>query len=52
MLSWGYSAYDIGEKLNVSFRTVEKDIQLMKEHYKAKNQTHLACIGLRREIIK
>ena len=46
LLSKGYTAGEIGEKLKLSRRTIEKQIEILKMIYKAKNVAHLVAIKL------
>lgn len=52
LLSSGYTASEIGVKINRSKKTVEKHLELLRAVYGAKNSTHLIGIALRNGIIK
>jgi len=51
-LSDGRTAFQIGEVLGLSPRTVESHIQSMKGKYKSENVTHLVATMLRNKVIK
>ena len=42
----------IGERLNLSHRTIEKYIEFMMEEHDAENTTNLIAIVIRKKIIK
>jgi DNA-binding NarL/FixJ family response regulator len=52
MLSNGKKVSEIGQSLELSPRTIEKQIELLKSTYGAKNVTHLIAIVLREKIIE
>lgn len=51
-LSFGGNAKDIGTKLEISPRTVENHIAILKAVHQAKNTTHLVATAIRKKIIK
>lgn len=52
LLSNGHTAGQIGAKIKLSARTVEKHLEIMRYVYGAKNTPHLISIALRTGIIK
>jgi DNA-binding CsgD family transcriptional regulator len=52
LLSRGYSTIEVGDKLSVSHRTVEKWLEVLREAYRAKTTVHLVAIFFRKGIIK
>jgi DNA-binding CsgD family transcriptional regulator len=52
MLSHGSTAKEIADKLNLSHRTIEKRLELLRMQYKVKNTPHLVGHFFRLGIIK
>lgn len=52
LVSEGYTAAEIGQKLEISPRTVEKYIESWKTELHAKNIPHLISIAFREGVIK
>lgn len=51
-LAKGENSKTIGKEMELSHRTVEKYIELMKLSHQAKSTTHLVAIALRSKLIK
>jgi len=51
-ISDGFTSLQIAPKFGVSHKTIEKNISDLKKEYGASNSVQLACIFLRKKLIK
>lgn len=52
LLAEGDRAKEIGTKMEISHRTIERHIEIIKAIHRAKNLHHLVSIALREKLIK
>lgn len=52
LVSMGLTSVEIGRRVELSPRTVEKHLELLRATYGAKNSSHLVGIAFREKLIK
>lgn len=52
LISEGYRAKDIAARVNMSHRSVEKRLEVLKAAHEANNLPHLVAIAIKKKLIK